>query len=287
MRVVFPVYAGHKIDSGPKVNRRRELARLIASSDDPQLSLAMVNRTWQHFFGYGFTQPVDDLGPHNPPTHPEVLDRLAKDFTASGYDLKQLIRWICTTDAYSRASSFGPGSKSDDPTRGASPLFSHVYVRPMTAEQLYDSLLVATRAKDSGRSDWNEIGRRREDWVRQFVINYGTEENDETTMLAGSVLQALTMMNDNIVHAALAVEPGTLLYDVASDTADDAAKVRRLCRSALCRDPSTAELRVASAHLEEARDSASTDKARRHAEDAALQDIFWAYLNSNEFALVH
>jgi Protein of unknown function (DUF1549)/Protein of unknown function (DUF1553) len=287
MRAVFPVYAGHKIDPGPSVNRRRELARLIARGDDPQLALAMVNRTWQHFLGYGFTQPVDDLGPHNPATYPEALNRLSEEFVASGYDLKQLIRWICATDAYRRSSAVRTGNKSDDPTRGTSPLFSHVYLRPMTAEQLYDSLLAATRAKDSLRTDWNDVGRRREDWVRQFIINYGTDENDETTMLAGSVLQALTMMNDRIVHAALAVEPGTLLYDVANDASDDAVKIRRLCRSALCRDPSAAELRVANQRLEEARDAASSEKARWRAEAAALQDIFWAYLNSNEFALVH
>ena len=65
MRAAFPVYAGHKIDPGPTVNRRRELGRLIAQGDDRQLALAMVNRTWQHFFGHGFTQPVDDMGPHN------------------------------------------------------------------------------------------------------------------------------------------------------------------------------------------------------------------------------
>ena len=74
MRAAFPVYAGHKIDPGPAVNRRRELARLIAKEDDRQLALAMVNRTWQHFFGYGFTRPVDDMGPHNPPSNPEVLE---------------------------------------------------------------------------------------------------------------------------------------------------------------------------------------------------------------------
>ena len=57
---------------------------------------------WSHFLGFGFTKPVDDMGPHNPPSHPELLDRLAADFAGGNsasadngaYDIKQLIRWI-------------------------------------------------------------------------------------------------------------------------------------------------------------------------------------------------
>lgn len=287
MRAAFPVYAGHKIDPGPTVNRRRELGRLIARGDDRQLALAMVNRTWQHFFGHGFTRPVDDMGPHNAPNNPEVLNRLAKEFVASGYDFKQLVRWICATDAYQRASTLDAGNASDDPTTGTAPLFSRVYLKPLAAEQLYDSLLVATRAKSSARTDWNDVGRRREDWVRQFVYSYATEENDEAALPAGSISQALTMMNDRIVEGALAIEPGTLLFDVVHDATDDAAKIRRLSRSALARDPTQAELHAALARLHAARTAARSDKGRDQAAANALADVFWAYLNANEFALVH
>jgi hypothetical protein len=287
MRVAYPIYAGHKIDSGPAVNRRRELARLIAKGDDRQVALAFVNRTWQHFFGYGFTRPVDDMGPHNPPSNPEVLDRLADEFIASGYDLKQLCRWICTSDAYQRTSALRSENRSDEPATGAPPLFSRVYLKPMTAEELYDSLLLATRAKSSARTDWNDAGRRRQDWVRQFVINYGTDENDEATVPAGSVSQALVMMNDSIVRSALAVEPGTFLDDVVHARVSDVTKIRRLCRSALSRDPRPAELNAALEQLRSEVKEAGSLSARQRAESAALQDIFWAFLNANEFAFVH
>lgn len=247
----------------------------------------MVNRTWQHFFGHGFTRPVDDMGPHNGPNIPEVLNRLAKEFIASGYDLKKLIGWICATDAYQRTSLLEPENVADDPANGAAPLFTRVYLKPLSAEQLYDSLLVATRARSSARTDWNDVGLRREDWVRQFVYSYATEENDEASLPPGSVSQALTMMNDRIVDGALAIEPGTLLYDVSHDKATDAAKIRRLCRSALARNPTRPELDAALARLEDVRQSAPTAKAREQAAANALADIFWAYLNANEFALVH
>ncbi len=287
MRVAYPVYAGHKIDVGPSVNRRRELARLIAKEDDRQVALAVVNRMWQHFFGYGFTRPVDDMGPHNPPSNPEVLDRLTEEFIASGYDLKQLCRWICLTDAYQRTSVLRPENRSDDPANGASPGFSRVYLKPMTAEQLYDSLLLATQARSSARTDWNDAGHRRQDWVRQFVINYGTDENDEATVPAGSVSQALVMMNDSIVHSALAIEPGTFLDDVVHSRASDTAKIRRLCRAALSRDPKPAELNAALEQLRAEADGAKSTKARELNKSQALQDIFWAFLNANEFAFVH
>ncbi len=287
MRVAYPIYAGHKINPAPSINRRRELARLIAKEDDRQVALAVVNRTWQHFFGYGFTRPVDDMGPHNPASNPEVLDRLAAEFIASGYDLKQLCRWICSTDAYQRASGLRAENRSDDPATGTLPLFSRFYLKPLTAEQLYDSLLVATRAKSSARTDWNDAGRRRQDWVRQFVINYGTDENDEATVPAGSVSQALLMMNDSIVRTALTVEPGTLLYDVVHAHTDDAAKIRRICRSALSRDPKPVELEAALEQLQIESDDAKSEKSRAEASARALQDLLWAFLNANEFAFVH
>jgi hypothetical protein len=201
--------------------------------------------------------------------------------------MKQLCRWICKSDAYQRTGVLRFKNRTDDPSTGAQASFSGVYLKPMTAEQLYDSLLVATRAKSSARTDWNDAGRRRQDWVRQFVINYGTDENDEATVPSGSISQALLMMNDSIVHTALAAEPGTFLYDVAHDRVDDAAKIRRLCRSALSRDPKPAELSAALEQLQSESEAATSEKSRDVAETRALQDIFWAFLNANEFAFVH
>ena len=109
--------------------------------------------------------------------------------------------------------------------------------------------------------------------MRQFVYSYATEENDEAALPAGSVSQALTMMNDRIVEGALAIEPGTLLFDVAHDATDDAAKIRRLSRSALLRNPTQAELHAALAHLHEARKRPGRTKAATQAAANALADV--------------
>ena len=60
--------------------------------------------------GRGFVNPVDDFGPHNPPSHPELLDKLAQEFQESGYDVKQLIRWIMASRAYQASSVKRQGS---------------------------------------------------------------------------------------------------------------------------------------------------------------------------------
>src|SRR5207248_6505805 len=78
------------------VNRREELARLVVKSE--YFSQAIVNRMWSHFLGYGFTRPVDDMGPHNAPSHPEVLERLSREFVAHNYNLQKLYRWIVLSE---------------------------------------------------------------------------------------------------------------------------------------------------------------------------------------------
>ena len=84
--------------------RRAELGKLIADPKNEALAKAFVNRMWAHFLGRGFVDPVDDFGPHNPPSHPELLDQLAKEFKESGYSVKKLCRWIMNTRAYQLSS---------------------------------------------------------------------------------------------------------------------------------------------------------------------------------------
>ncbi len=82
LKSAFPVFVdGTSISRDGRVshvNRREELARLVTNS--PYLDQAIVNRMWGHFLGYGFTKPVDDMGPHNPPSHPELLAKMAVEF---------------------------------------------------------------------------------------------------------------------------------------------------------------------------------------------------------------
>ena len=96
---------------------------------------------WQHFLGYGFTKPVDDMGPHNTPSHPALLEYLGEEVRKNSFNMKELIRWIVLSEPYSLSSQITPQNKSDDPLLGETPKFTHFYLRQMRAEELYQSLL--------------------------------------------------------------------------------------------------------------------------------------------------
>lgn len=283
MQTAFPKFAGVKISPKANINRREQLAQLMVSGESPQIAKAMVNRLWSHFFGYGFTRPVDDMGPHNPPSHPDLLERLSREFVQSGFNVKELIKWICLSDPYQRSSQFTAANEMDNPSAGETPLFSRMYVRCMTAEQLYDSLLVASKAHLASGSSWQEIQRQRQEWLQQFVTAFETEENDEETLFEGTVPQALLLMNSELTEQAVRPKQGTYFAEVLYGPGNEVEKIRRLCLAALSRYPSSQELAAARKLIQSRRKSSNTPRATTE----ALQDIFWAFLNSNEFILVH
>jgi hypothetical protein len=278
MQVAYPQFIdGTQVEPGAEVQRRTELAKLMTDPARPYLAQAIVNRTWAHFFGYGFTRPIDDMGPHNPPSHPELLEHVAGAFVSARYDLKQLIRWITSSDAYQLSSRPHPRNKTDDPDSGAAPLFSRVYPRQMTAEQLYESLIVATQAHRVGRDDAEASESQREQWLRQFVVTFGTDENDEASTFNGTIPQALMMMNGELMNRAVSGEAGSFLTNVVNEPTDAREKIRKLYLAALCRAPTRPELNGAVRLYEGSGGNAV----------AALEDLYWALLNSNEFLINH
>lgn len=282
MQVAFPRFEGIEIDPGNDTDRREEFAKLLTRSIDgqaPHLAQAMVNRMWSHFFGYGFTRPVDDMGPHNPASHPELLDRLSHEFVDSGYDLKQLIRTICATEAYSLGSQFNDKNKSDDPASGEMPLFSHLYLKSMQAEQLYDSLIVASNAHQSGRGGWSAQEEQRQKWMQQFIVAFENDENDESTTFNGTIPQALMMMNSELMEKACSIERGSFLFESMSKPGTEPQKIQELYLAALSRHPTRSELSKVSKML--------SDNKYRGQPLNAYQDLFWALLNSNEFVFIH
>ena len=254
------------------VHRRRELGQLIKAS--PYFPKAIVNRIWGHFMGYGFTKPVDDLGDHNPPSHPELLTGLAERFREQSFDTKELVRWIVLSRPYALSSRATPKNVKDDPSLGEKPKFSRFYLRQMHAEQLYESLLTATQA-DKTRGE--EAAKKKDQWLSQFVIAFGTDEGDDSTTFNGSIPQVLMMFNGELVKDATSTGKGGFLDGVASSGGKADAKITALYMAALARKPSPKEVSTANALL----------VARKGDVAGALQDIWWAVLNSNEFIINH
>jgi len=276
MQVAYPIYLGAEVDPGDSTDRRKELAKHMISGEKPMIAMAMVNRTWAHFFGYGFTRPIDDLGPHNPATHPVLLDYMATEFVKSGYDCKQLMRWIANSEAYNLTSRGTKKNERDNPAAGETALFTHVYVKPMSAEQLYDSLIVATNAHKSGRSGWEQSEKQRQEWLQQFIRTFGTDDGEESNSFDGTIPQALMMMNGQLVSDAVSVKAGSHLGEVLAGKGNEVIKINRLYMSALGRQPTKQEQASAMAYLKRSRDPLTV-----------YQDLFWALLNSNEFIFNH
>jgi hypothetical protein len=285
MKVAYPVFIdgteisksgylpGENADGSYGVNRRQELAQLIKSS--PSFPKAMANRMWSHFLGYGFTKPVDDLGDHNPPSHPELLDGLAERFREQSFDIKELARWIVLSKPYALSSKTTPANKGDDPSLGERPKFTHFYLRQMQAEQLYESLLTATEADQTRLGE--DAAKQKDEWLSQFIIAFGTDEGDDSTTFNGSIPQVLMMFNGELINQATSVGKGGFLDKVATSGLPPTQKIDALYLAALARAPSAKERQVATALL----------GARQGDVAAALQDVWWAVLNSNEFIINH
>jgi hypothetical protein len=276
-RVAYPVFtdgtaigvSGYLSD----VNRRNELGRLMLESEN--LDKMIVNRMWSMFLGYGFTKPVDDLGPHNPASHPELLDQLAKELRQNSYDLKSLITWITLSRPYSLQAVLGGGNEIDDPSVGETPKFSRFYLRQMSAEQLYQSMITATDASAAGSYEEQEQQRRR--WLQQFVVAFGTDEGDEATTFNGSIPQALMLFNGELTNQAISTAQGSFISRIASQGRSPLDRLNELFMAGLARRPTRGEMTLANKLL----------VARGGDEKEMLQDMWWAILNSNEFIMQH
>ncbi|WP_020476046.1 DUF1549 and DUF1553 domain-containing protein [Zavarzinella formosa] len=254
----------------PKASPRAALADWVTSPENPYFARATVNRLWGNFFGIGIVEPVDDFNDENPPSHPELLDDLAKAFVESKFDVRHVIRGITLSKAYNRTSARTHPSQ-DDPR-----LFARMGLKGLTGEQFFDSLALATgyrdRVADRGAFGRN-AGTPRERFLREFAPQ-GKPSAPET-----SILQALTMMNGPFVTAATNVEKSSTLKvvcELPGLTLNE--RLEALYVIALGRKPSDSELKKLEDYVAR---SESAEEPRR------LSDVFWMLLNSAEFRLNH
>jgi len=254
----------------------------------------IANRYWAHFLGFGFTKPIDDMGPHNSPTHPALVDYLGQEIRKNSYNLKELIRWITLSEAYGLSSKINKSNEKDDPLLGELPKFSHFYLRQMRAEELYESLMVATKAAETGGGSYEEQEKAKTQWLSQFVMAFGNDEGTESTTFNGTIPQALMMFNGDMIRRATGSDRGSFLAEVAADKAmQPKQKIDFLFKSGLGRSPTSTEMDIANKLMAARLNDQGGGKGGNKNVDlnkaavGALQDIWWAVLNSNEFIINH
>lgn len=281
-KAVLPAYDGKTLAPDSQENRRQQLAKLLASDSRSRVARSMVNRMWNHFFGFGFTNPVDDMGPHATVSHPELLDFLTDAFVESNYDVRRLMTWIASSKAWQLSSDPNSSNALDAPATGELPLFSRIYVRRMTPEQVYESIRVAIRSAAGKPIDSPEMhSQHRREWVRQFAQAYDTDENDEALDFEGTISQALVMMNGDEVDIAIHQATEAILNRSGRQAASSVDSLRLVALAMVHREPTSQEEAAFRRHLKRL-----SVQQPATAVSTAVEDMMWAYLNSSEFVLV-
>jgi hypothetical protein len=253
------------------VARREELAKLVVSHE--RFPKAMVNRMWGLFFGRGFVNPIDDFNDNNQPSNPELLDELAARFKHYDYDIKKLIRWITHSNAYHLSYV---ANKTNDKQEHET-LFSRMIMKALTPEQLFESLMTATRAEQADTAAAKK--ELRDKWLTALIANFGDDEGNEVNF-NGTIVQALLMMNGKEINDAISREKKGAVALAMASSRNPQAIVNEMYLAALNRLPRPAERQGIMNKIYLRRGFKDTAKAQ-------YEDLFWALLNCNEFLLNH
>jgi hypothetical protein len=243
--------------------RREALADFVTSPQNPYFARAFVNRMWTELVGYGFVEPVDDLGSNRPIRQEKVFNVLARSFASSDYNVKALIRTIVLSSAYRR--SISQEGSEEAPARMPTRLSSG---------QLFASLewvLGPLEANSMGRQ--RGVGGPR----RGFESTFGYDPSTPDADIEGTIPQTLALMNNAAIESRVRAQgAGNLLAKLLVAQPADEGLADMLYQRVLGRKPSADERATCIAHL-----TASPSRAE------GAEDILWALLNSAEFLHQH
>ena len=269
---------GAAVNISPGSDPRQALADWMTNPENPFFARAHVNWVWAQFFGRGLAEPADDLSASNPAVHPQLLEALASNFIASGYDTRALIRTIVTSDAYGLSAAPVDGNAEDDR------FFSHHTPRPLTAHQMADALAHATQVPNvfpnrSTRSRTKAIQIFDPGNASSILDTFGRCSREINCSPVGmpqlSLSQALLLIGGDAVDSKVSHVRGYLNHLLELEPSPPEI-VEYLYFRTLCRAPTAQELAHWTAELN------SADLLQDVAED-----LFWALLNSREFAFNH
>ena len=285
---ILPRFLGGAEYEGSLIKRREALAEWMTDKSNPYFSRAIVNRIWKHFMGRAFVEPVDGFGEENPPTNPELLNWLAEDLVIHDYDLQHLMRTILNSETYQRTSQTNESNKDDEF------YYSHAYLKPLSAEQFFYSLLQATDyerlqehamdgSKRQGGEDrrgmLRELERKKREHLNKFLFLLDNGEMEEIEAFNGTVPQALMMINGNMVNdSASHGERGSFVNYVLEKWRQPADRLEHIYLNVLSRLPTAKEKTYFQRYME---------RSLYRNKDFAYEDLYWVLLNSAEFSLNH
>lgn len=266
---------------------RESLAGWMTSVDNKWFREMTVNRMFAYFLGMGFVNPVDDFNSINEPSVPVVLEQMGKEFAASGFDLRFLIKAITTSKLYQRSAQPTRFNKQDRM------YYSRFFVRKLSPEQLYRSVLKVTGietlnphqpvrdvpdAKLTAEEKENKAVRDRVNGYKNtlavyFRSAYGSDEPEKAfDDYTGSIFEALLLMNFPLLGDG---RLKTTLGEIMARTKDGRERIVSIYQTVLGRDPTQREWAILRGTMGNWPDN-----------DTIYEDLFLALMNTTEFTTV-
>ncbi len=274
---------GKRVRIGPDEDPREVFADWLIRADNPRFTAPIANRIWAWLMGRGIVEAPDDFGPHNPPSHPELLAHLQAELVSSGYDLKHLYRCILNSRTYQQSSI-----PRDDDARAAE-RFAAYPVRRLEAEVLIDALVGLFGQPERYESPIPEpftfvpqtqptVAMADGSITSPFLELFGRPPRDTGMMAersnAPTDRQALHRLNSTQVQKK--IERGWRIRDlIARARGNRTRMINELYVTILSRRPTEAETAAAEASL------------KQGAVRNGVNDLAWALINSKEFLYRH
>lgn len=260
----------------PEDDPRHALVDWMARPDNPFFARVLVNRLWGHFMGRGLVHEVDDMRDSNPPSNPELLDTLAKDFIDHNFDVRHIVKTLVNSRVYQLSSA--PTDQNKDDRQN----FARFYARRLIAEVLLDAVDQTTGTKtrfgniaDSARA----VDLPHEGFGSYFLDTFDRPKRVsgcECERSSGATLaQVLLLANSDELENKLADGNGRIAKLAASDKPIP-DRINELYLSAFTRYPHDREIDTTVKYVE------SQDDKRK-----ALEDVLWTIVNSKEFLFNH
>jgi hypothetical protein len=273
--VMKPKFLGGATPDVNGKDRRIVLAEWLASPENPWFATSFANRVWAHFMGIGIVEPVDDFRVSNPASNPELLAALGKRFTESKYDLKTLVRDICSSRTYQRTTLRNESNATDERN------FAHANLRRIKAESLLDTISVVTNTKDKfqglplgARAVQIADGKR----STYFLTTFGRATRETVcsceVKMEPTLSQALHLLNGDTTNAK--IRNSDVIPRLMATKKFPEERILELYIRTLSRKPTGEEL-----------DKLRPVIGEGSNEKQGLEDIFWALLNSREFLFNH
>jgi len=274
-REMRPKFLGGEAPDLAGRDRREALAEWMTAPDNRLFARNVANFVWAHFLGRGIIEPVDDVRVSNPAANDALLDALADQLVAYDYDMKRFVRDICNSRTYQLATRTNETNAADERN------FSHAAVRRIRAEVLLDAITAVTGTKN--KFPGLPLGARAVqisdgNVSTYFLTTFGRAKRETVcsceVVMEPSLSQALHLINGDTINQKIA-EGGRIRKELEAGRSPDQI-LEGLYLSCLTRPPTAEERAAVLGALPAEGDPAP-----------ALEDAFWALLNSKEFIFNH